>query len=282
MANVSPTTYSNSAAWVRTRDGVNLYCRDWGEGPPVVFLASWSLPGDSWFYQMTALCEAGFRCIAYDRRGHGRSDDPGHGCRFDTLADDLAAVLESRNLQDVMLVSFSASAGEAVRYLSRHGYGRVSRLVMVGPTTPLLSQAHDNPDGVDPAIFEAFRRNELRRDFPLWLAENARAFGGPEVSEAMLAWIMSLARQTSLRALDELHNELTTADFRAELPRLTLPVLVIQGEHDTTCPPALTGVATAQLIPCARLALYQDAPHGLPFSHQSQLNADLIAFAHDA
>lgn len=263
-----------------TRDGVGLFHRDWGAGPPVVLLASWSLPSDSWAYQMTALVEAGLRCVAYDRRGHGRSADPGRGHDFDTLADDLADVLDALDLEGVTLVTFSAAAGEAVRYLTRHGgRRRVARVALVAPTTPLLARTADNPDGVDPAVFEAFRHDELLRDWPLWLAENARPFGGPDVSDATLAWVRGMALRASPRALAEFHRELTTADFRAELPRLDCPVLVIQGERDETCPPDLTGRRTAALVPGARLLVYEGAPHGVLVSHAARLGEDLRRFA---
>lgn len=266
---------------VVTRDGVGLFCRDWGAGPPVVLLASWSLPSDSWAGQMLPLAEAGLRCVAYDRRGHGRFADPGRGYDFDTLADDLADVLDAHDLTGVTLVTFSAGAGEAVRYLTRHGQHRVARLALVAPTTPLLSRTADNPDGIDPAILESLRRDELARDFPRWLAENARPFGGPDVSDATLGWVKGLALRASPHALLAFHRELTTADFRAELPRLDLPVLVVQGERDSTCPLDLTGRRTAALVPGARLLVYEGAPHGVPFSHADRLTADLLRFARD-
>jgi pimeloyl-ACP methyl ester carboxylesterase len=266
---------------VVTRDGVGLFCRDWGAGPPVVFLASWSLPSDSWAYQMAALAEAGLRCVAYDRRGHGRSADPGSGYGFDTLADDLADVLDAYDLTDVTLVTFSAGAGEAVRYLTRHGRRRVARLALVAPTTPLLERTADNPDGVDPAIFAAFRQDELLRDWPRWLDENARPFAGPDASEAMLAWLKGMALQASLQALAAFHRELTSADFRPELPVLDLPVLVIQGEQDATCPPDLTGRRTAALVPGARLLEYAGAPHGILVSHAARLTDDLLRFVRE-
>jgi pimeloyl-ACP methyl ester carboxylesterase len=263
---------------VVTRDGVGLFCRDWGAGPPVVFLASWSLPSDSWAYQMATLAEAGLRCVAYDRRGHGRSADPGRGYEFDTLADDLADVLDVLNLAGVTLVTFSAGAGEAVRYLTRHGRRRVARLALVGPTTPLLARTADNPDGIDPAVLEAFRRDELLQDWPRWLDENAWPFAGPDASEAMLAWLKGMALQASLHALAAFNRELTTADFRAELPRLDLPVLVSQGDRDATCPLDLTGRRTAALVPGARLLVYEGAPHGVPVSHAERLSGDLLRF----
>ena len=268
-----------SAGQVVTRDGVALFHRDWGGGAPVVFLASWSLASDSWAYQMMAMRAAGLRAVAYDRRGHGRSADPGRGYDFDTLADDLADVLEALDLRGATLVTFSAGAGEAVGYLTRHGAGRVSRLALVAPTTPLMARTEDNLDGIDPAVFDAFVRDEVLRDWPRWVEDNARAFAGPEVSEPMLAWVKGMALRPSLLALAEFHRALSRTDFRAELPRLDLPVLVIQGDRDATCPLDLTGRRTAALVPGARLLVYNGAPHGLFVSHAERLNADRLAFA---
>ncbi|MDJ0387831.1 alpha/beta hydrolase [Roseomonas sp. E05] len=228
---------------IRTRDGVALFHRDWGEGPPVVFVASWSLPSDSWCYQMLALAGAGFRCVAYDRRGHGRSDDPGRGYDFDTLADDLAAVLEQLDLRGATLVGFSMGCGEVLRCLTRHGAaGRVARAVLIGTTTPMLTRAPDNPAGL---------RN----------------------------WVRDMALRSSLRALLECHRTLAAADFRAEARAIDVPVLLLHGERDMTSPPDLTARPTAALLPKARLEIYEGAPHGLFLTHQARLNADLIAFA---
>lgn len=263
---------------IRTREGLGLFHRDIGQGPPVVFLASWSLPSDSWFRQMQAMAAGGLRAVAYDRRGHGRSGDPGRGWDYDTLADDLADVLAALDLRGVTLVAMSGAAGEAVRYLTRHGGARVARLALLGPTTPLLVQRPDNPDGIPTEALAALRA-ELERDFPLWLARNARDFGGPKPSEAMLDWIRALALQASLPFLLGFHRTLAETDFRAELRALDLPVLVIQGDADATCPIDLTGRATAALVPGARLLVYPGAPHGLIASDPDRLAADLLDFA---
>ena len=261
------------------RAGATLHCDDHGgSGPPVVFLASWSLPAASWRRQVVALGAAGLRCITYDRRGHGRSPDPGHGYDFTTLADDLAAVLDAFDVRDATLVTFSAGSGEAVRYVTRHGTARVSRLALVAPTTPLLVRRNDNPDGIDPAEFGRFVETELRSDWNGWLDRNARPFGGPAASDAELGEVKDLARQASPSALEAFYRELTAADFRQELAALRLPVLVIQGEHDLSSPPLLTGHPTAALVPGARLLVYPGAPHGLCVSHPDRLNADLLAF----
>lgn len=219
---------------------------------------------------------AGLRCITYDRRGH--TPNPGHGYDFDTLADDLAAVLDTFDLHDVTLVTFSAGSGEAVRYLTRHGRARIARLAMVAPTTPLLVRQADHPDGIDPAIFDAFIETELRADWPGWLDRNARSFGGPDVAQSELDEVIAQALQSSPYALEAFYRELTTADMRAERAALRLPVLVIQGELDLSSPPHLTGHPTAALVPGARLVTYEGAPHGLPVSHPARLNADLLAF----
>ncbi len=267
---------------IRTPDGVGLFHRDWGDGPPVVFVASWSLPSDSWAYQMLALSEAGCRCVAYDRRGHGRSDDPGRGFDFDTLADDLAAVLEALDLRGATLVGFSMGTAEIVRYLTRHGTSRVARIALVGTTTPMLARAADNPLGVDPAVFEAFRRESLMRDFPGWIDDSMVPFVTPDTPPGLRNWVRDMALRTSGKALLACNRTLTQADFRAELPALTVPTLVIHGERDMTCPLDLTGRPTAALIPGARLTVYEGAPHGLFLTHMQRLNADLLAFARDA
>ena len=264
---------------IRATDGTALFHRDWGDGPPVVFVASWSLPSDSWAYQMLALSDAGLRCVAYDRRGHGRSDDPGRGYDFDTLADDLAAVMETLDLRGATLIGFSMGTGEIVRYLTRHGAGRVARIVLIGTTTPMLARAPDNAGGIDPAIFEAFRRESLMRDFPGWIDDNMVPFVTPETPQGLRNWVRDMALRTSAKALLECNRTLTAADFRAELRAIAVPTLVVHGDRDATCPIELTGRPTAALVRGARLAVYEGAPHGLFLTHMDRLNADLLAFA---
>ncbi len=271
------TSHLTPTGHVVTRDGVALFRRDAGTGLPAVFLASWSLPSESWSPVISLLLEAGLRCLAYDRRGHGRSGDPGHGYDYDTLSDDLAAVLEAHDLSGITLVAMSGAAGEAVRYLTRHGAARVARLVLIGPTTPLLEARAGNEDGIPPEALEALS-GELRRDFPRWLEENARPFGGPGVSGAMLDWFRAMALGASLPGLLAFHRALAGTDFRDELRRLALPVLVIQGDADATCPIELTGRRTAALVPGARLLVYEGGPHGLIASHPARLAADLLDF----
>ena len=275
---MDPGTPPRTAFPIRTSDGVRLFHRDWGDGPPVVFVASWSLPSDSWAYQMLSLSEAGLRCVAYDRRGHGRSDDPGCGFDFDTLADDLAAVMQGLDLRDATLVGFSMGAGEIVRYLTRHGTGRVARVVLIGTTTPMLVHAADNPGGVDPGVFEAFHRDTLMQDFPGWIDDNMVPFVTSETPSGLRNWVRDMALLTSAKALLDCNRALTAADFRAELRSVAVPTLVMHGERDATCPLELTGQPTAALVPGARLVVYEGAPHGLFLTHMARLNADLLAF----
>src|SRR6185436_18067818 len=194
---------SNSSArvagpFVETRDGTQLFYRDWGSGAPLVFLSGWALTSECWAYQMAPLSDSGLRCIAYDRRGHGRSSDPGRGFDYDTLADDLAAVLDALDLQNVTLVAHSMAGGEAVRYLSRHGSKRIARVALIAATLPFMTKTADNPDGIDPAVFENGRRTVLMRDFPKALHDNLRPFVVPETSDALLSWIEGLMLQCSM------------------------------------------------------------------------------------
>lgn len=265
--------------FIRTADGVRLFYRDWGQGEPIVFLASWSFPSDSWNYQMLALSEAGFRCVAFDRRGHGRSSDPGRGYDFDTLADDLAAVLNVLDLRDVTLVGHSMASGEIVRYLTRHGSNRVARITLLGSVTPLIFRTADNPNGIDGSDFETFRRDELMRDFPKWIDGNIAPFVTPDTSPGTMNWIRNMALQASGKALLDCNRAITSEDFRNELTKITVPTLVIHGDLDVSCPIDLTGRGTAELIPGATLRVYEGAPHGFFVTHAERLNSDLLSFA---
>jgi pimeloyl-ACP methyl ester carboxylesterase len=273
----APAARRDGPGFIRAAEDVNLFYRDWGSGAPVVFLAGWSMPSESWTYQMLALCERGFRCIGFDRRGHGRSSE-GAAYDFDTLADDLAAVLEALGLSDVTLVGHSMASGEIVRYLTRHGSARVSRIALLGPVTPFLVRTGDNPDGIDPAVFESFRRDWLMRDLPGWIEANIRPFVLPETSVQTMDWLRGLCLQASAKALLECSRAQSATDFRPELPAITVPTLVIHGDRDVSAPLDLTGRRTAVLIPGAKLKVYEGAPHGLFITHAERLNADLLEF----
>lgn len=264
------------ATTVGTADGAQIFCRAWGTGRPVVFVHGWAVNCDIWQYQMSPLSPHA-RCIAYDKRGHGRSSDPGRGYEYDTLADDLAAVLEQFDLRDVVLVGHSMGPAEIVRYLGRHGPARISRLALISSALPFMLKTSDNPEGIDPTIFEDRRRQWLE-DMPRFLAANARSFVTPETSAETVAWIAGLGLQASLKALIDINRAVTETDLREELAQIRLPTLIIHGAEDKSAPLELTGRRTAALIPGSRLKVYEDAPHGLLVTHRDLLNSDLLAW----
>lgn len=262
---------------VLTRDGVRLAIRDWGKGEPVLFLSGWCLNSDFWCYQMTELVAQGYRCIAYDRRGHGRSSDPGDGYDYETLTADLADVIEALDLQRLTIVGYSMSSGELAMYLSRYGQARVRKAVFIGATTPFMMKTADNPMGIERALLSS-GLEPLKRDFPGWIGENAGPFFTSDTSQDMITWGKGLMLQTSLQAALECARASAETDFRADLEKIRVPTLVIHGDKDASNPLPLTGKRTAALIPGAKLVVYEGAPHGLPLTHTQQLNEDLIRF----
>jgi non-heme chloroperoxidase len=261
---------------VETADGTKLFCRIWGTGRPVVFVHGWAVNSDVWQYQMVPL-SAHARCIAYDKRGHGRSSDPPRGYDYDTLADDLASVLEQLDLRDVVLVGHSMGPAEIVRHLSRHGSGRISRIVLISSALPFMLKTSDNPEGIDAAVFED-RRKQWLQDMPKFLAANARAFVTAETSAETVAWIASLGLQASLKALFDINHAVTETDLRADVAQVTLPTLIIHGAEDKSAPLELTGTRTAALIPGSQFKVYEDAPHGLLLTHQDRLTRDILGW----
>ncbi|MEC3918544.1 alpha/beta fold hydrolase [Nocardia sp. CDC160] len=272
--------------FVETRTGTSLFYRDWGTGRPVVFCSAWGMDSVEPRGVMAELVAHGFRAVSIDRRGHGRSDDPGLGYDFDTLADDLADVLDHLNLYDAMLVGHSMGGGEIVRYLTRYGSARVERLVLVAATLPFMMQTADNPDGVPGAVAEALRTS-WRHDLATWLVDNADPYIGvglpgcdvPTVArDAVLASIYGTSRQAAI----ECNRAVVETDFRAELPEITLPTLIIHGDSDASISLELGGRRQAELIPNSELIIYENGPHGLYLTHGERLTADLLAFLGDA
>jgi non-heme chloroperoxidase len=260
-----------------TDDGTSLFYRDWGRGEPLVFLSSLGVGSALWDYQFSALATAGFRCVGLDRRGHGRSDQPPGGYDFDTLAEDIAALLETLALERVTLISHSMGGCELVRYLTRHGTRRVARAVLISPTTPKLLQSADHPQGLPRALFEA-TWEQWRRDYPQWIEDNLAPFVVPETSRPLMRWAASLL-QTPVPIALALSRAMVEADFRAEMRSIELPALIIHGDRDRSAPLELTGQPSAALLPQARLLVYRGAPHGLMLTHQERLHADLQQFA---
>ncbi len=262
-----------------TDDNTRLFYQDWNTGKPVVFLHAWAMNSDMWEYHMLYFKEHQMRCIAYDRRGHGRSDRSDRGYHYDQYADDLNALLAHLDLIDVTLVGHSMGCGEIIRYLSRHGQSRVGRIVLIAPCAPYLLKTENNPDGIDMNMFEA-TREAIRKDFPKWLTDNAHAFYLPdtwEVSADIVRWTFNMILQTSLKAAIDGTHQFAETDFRNELRSIKVPALIIHGSADASVPVHF-GRWAAQLIPVCQYKEYEGAPHGIFFTHMKPLNADIWAF----
>jgi pimeloyl-ACP methyl ester carboxylesterase len=249
----------------------------------VVFVHGWGLNSDMWEYQLPELVERGLRCVAYDRRGHGRSDQPGDGYDFDALADDLAALIEHLDLRDVTLVSHSMGSGEVARYLSRHGDERIARVALVSPTLPYLQLDETNPEGVDPATFAGIIA-ALKADRPGYLADLAPAalgtgLPGVSVSDAMQNWALSLFLTSSAKAsIDTVHTH-TETDMRPDMAAFTVPTLIIHGDQDALIPFEISARRAAPMIDDCTLVVYEDASHWPFVTHRERLNDDLAAYA---
>ena len=223
------------ADYVECADGTKLACTDWGAGKPVVFIHAWALPSAMWDYQRGPLSEQGLRCIAYDRRGHGRSGVPNGGYDCDNLADDLSTLLTELDLREVTLVSHSFGCGEVVRYLTRHGSSRIEKIALIAPAgTPFVMKTADNPNGVPPEQLEFFRTKILQQDFPKWLEDGKKAFFTADTSLGLQNWVMQLMLTTPLRVAVECNRQITSTDFRGELPKISLPTLIIHGDKDAS------------------------------------------------
>ena len=268
---------------IETRDGTRLYAKSWGDGPPVVLIHGWPLSGDSWDPVSHALAESGFRAIAYDRRGFGRSDQPSDGYNYDTFADDLADVMIAMDArQNAALVGFSMGGGEIARYLSRHGGTGVSRVCLVSSVVPYMLQTDDNPDGVPQATFDEMTEGML--------ADRAKFFTGffkdffgvgiltqPVSDEVLhLAWITAM--QAGLRPTLAAAKAFATTDFRPDLASFRVPTLVIHGTSDKTVPIDATGRAVARAVPHATLLEYSGEPHGVFATQSDRLIRDLLDF----
>ena len=268
--------------FITTRDSTKLYVKDWGAGRPVVLIHGWPLSADSWDDQAVALADAGFRTIAYDRRGFGRSDQPWSGYNYDTLSDDLADVLEATGATDTALVGFSMAGGEVARYLSRYGGKNVSQTALISSVVPYMLKTADNPNGVDPAMFAQMTAG-MKADRAHFFAEFFKSFYGVTlvkhpVSQELLENSLDVAMMASLKATLACAEAFATTDFRPDLASFTVPTLIIHGTADQTVPIDATGRAAAKAIPHAKFIEYDGAPHGLFATEKERLTSDLLAF----
>jgi len=272
-------------SFVTTKDGTNIFYKDWGakDAQPILFSHGWPLSSDAWDGQMLFLLQQGFRVIAHDRRGHGRSDQPAFGNDMDTYADDLAAVTEALDLKNVMLVGHSTGGGEVAHYIGRHGTKRVAKAVLVGAVPPIMVSSEEFPGGLDISVFDGIRKGvaDNRSDFYLQLA--VPFFGmnrdGVAINEGLRQSFWSQGMAGGIVGQYACVHEFSEVDYTADLRAIDVPTLVIHGDDDQIVPIAHAGQLTAKIVKDATLKVYEGAPHGLAATHQDRLNADLLAFA---
>jgi len=268
--------------FVTTQDGTRLFYNDWGSGSPVVLIHGWPLNSDMWEYNARVLAEAGHRVIAYDRRGFGRSDQPWSGYDYDTLADDLGAVLEHTDVSGATLIGFSMGGGEVVRYLARHGDARIAKIVLAASVVPYLMKTPDNAEGVDKSVFDGMV-DGLKKDRPAFLAPFGKAFFGAgllnfSVSSELLQWSWGLALQGSPKATLDCVHAFSETDFRSDCQAVKVPTLIIHGDADQTVPVKASSERAATMIAGAELIVYKGAPHALVLTEADRFNADVLRF----
>ncbi|MEN0578968.1 alpha/beta hydrolase [Phytobacter palmae] len=266
---------------IKTQDGTQIYYKDWGAGKPVLFSHGWPLDGDMWDSQLNFLAERGYRVIAFDRRGFGRSDQPWEGYNYDTFASDINDLITTLDLQDVTLVGFSMGGGDVSRYIGRYGTARVKALVLLGAVTPIFGKTADYPQGVDSSVFEGIR-DGLRKDRAQFISDFATPFyginAGQTVSQGVLTQTLNIALLASLKGTIDCVTAFGETDFRSDIAKVNVPTLVIHGSNDQIVPFESTGKVAAEMIPGAQLKVYDNGPHGFAVTHQDQLNNDLLSF----
>ncbi len=268
---------------ITTKDGAKIFYKDWGSGQPVVFSHGWPLNADAWDDQLFFFASNGYRAIAHDRRGHGRSSQTSNGNNMDSYADDLAALTDALDLKDAIHIGHSTGGGEVARYIGRHGTKRVAKAVLVGAVPPGMLKTANNPDGVPIEAFDQIRagvtgdRSQFYKDlsFPFYGANRP----GSKVSEGVrdAFWMMSM--QAGLAGAYECIKAFSETEFTEDLKKFDIPTLVIHGDDDQIVPITVGGLRSAKLIKGATLIVYKGAPHGLMSTNKEQFNADLLEFA---
>jgi len=274
-----------TASTITTRDGVQIYYKDWGPkaGAVITLSHGWPLSSDSWESQMLFLADQGYRVVAHDRRGHGRSSQPWDGNDMDHYADDLAAVVEALELRDITMVGFSTGGGEVARYIGRHGNGRVKKAVLVSAVPPIMLKTEFNPGGLPIEVFDGIRKASIADRSQLYLDLAAGPFFGynrPGAKPSQGA-IQSFWHQGMLAGHKNAYDSIaafSATDFRADLAKFDVPTLVIHGDDDQVVPIDAAARASAALVKGAKLIVYPGAPHGITDTHKERLNQDLLAF----
>jgi non-heme chloroperoxidase len=267
---------------ITAQDGTEIYYKDWGSGPVVTFSHGWPLNADAWHPQMLFLVQNGFRVVAHDRRGHGRSSQPSNGNDMDGYADDLGAVIEALGLENATLVGHSTGGGEVARYIGRHGTARVAKAVLVAAVPPIMVQTEANPEGLPIEVFDELRTN-LVKDPSQFYRDLATPFYGANrpdarISQGMLDQFWLWSMQAGHKNAYESIRAFSETDFTEDLKKMDIPSLVMHGEDDQIVPIHDAAKKSAKLIPGAQAVYYPGAPHGLTATHQNLINRDLLAF----
>lgn len=268
---------------ITTKDGTQIYFKDWGSGPPVVFSHGWPLNSDSWESQMLFLADRGYRCIAHDRRGHGRSSQPWNGNEMNTYADDLAELINALDLQNAALFGFSTGGGEVARYIGRHGTKRVAKAGLISAVPPLMVKTKDHPGGLPIEVFDGLRaasiadRSQLYKD-----VASGPFFGfnrpGAKVSQGLIDSFWMQGMMAGHKATYDCIKAFSETDFTEDLKKFDVPTLVLHGDDDQIVPIGAAALMSAKLVKHATLKIYKGAPHGLADTHKEQLNRDLLEF----
>ena len=266
-----------------TKDGTTLFYKDWGKGQPIVFSHGWPLTSDSWEAQMIFLVSKGYRCIAHDRRGHGRSSQPSQGNEMNTYADDLAELIRHLDLQNVILFGFSTGGGEVARYIGRHGTARLAKAGLISAVPPLMVKTEGNPDGIPLEVFDGFRaaqladRSQFFKDVPAGPFFGYNRPGAKPSQGAIDSWWLQGMMGGHLNTY-ECIKAFSETDFTEDLKKFDIPTLILHGDDDQVVPIAISAHESAKLIKDAKLVVYPGAPHGITETHKDKLNEDLLAF----
>jgi non-heme chloroperoxidase len=277
------TIAEHAGTRIRTSDGTEIFYKDWGSGQPVVFSHGWPLNADAWDDQSMLVASNGFRAVAHDRRGHGRSSQPWAGNEMDTYADDLSEVIEALDLHDAILVGHSTGGGEVTRYIGRHGTERVAKVVLLGAIPPLMLKTDANPEGLPIEVFDGLRAALTADRSQFYEDLSAQFYGanrpGSTVSQGTrdAFWLMSM--QVGLKGAYDCIKEFSETDFTDDLARFDVPTLIAHGDDDQIVPIGASALKSSKLIRGATLKIYPGAPHGLTrAAHEDQFNADLLEF----
>jgi non-heme chloroperoxidase len=268
---------------ITTKDGTRIYYKDWGAGQPVVFSHGWPLSSDAWDDQMLFLAARGYRCIAHDRRGHGRSDQPWNGNDMDTYADDLATLTETLDLVDAIHVGHSTGGGEVARYIGRHGTKRVAGAVLISSITPLMLKTAANPGGLPIEVFDQIRASVQQDRSQYWKDLSGPFYGanrpGTTVSQGLRDSFWLQGMMAGLNAAYDCVKVFSETDHTEDLQKIDVPTLIIHGDDDQIVPIANAGALAAKIVKNATLKVYKGAPHGLPATRKHEVNVDLLEFS---